>query len=119
MSGTLLAELADLMDQYAVAGARLTPYQKIVLIGVDPGTVEPLVTALDEIGLPARPSNWRRNTMACTGIEFCKLAIVETKERARTWSPSWRSGSRTSTPRSRSTSTAAQTPARAPRPTSA
>ena len=34
-------------------------------------------------GAPANPSNWRRSTMACTGIEFCKLAIVDTKERAR------------------------------------
>ncbi|MDN5750867.1 MAG: nitrite/sulfite reductase, partial [Pseudonocardia sp.] len=37
---------------------------------------------VDELGLQARPSPWRRTTMACTGIEFCKLAIVETKERA-------------------------------------
>ena len=71
------------MEQYGVAGARLTPYQKIVLIGVDADQVEPLVDALDAIGLPARPSDWRQNTMACTGIEFCKLAIVETKARAR------------------------------------
>ena len=42
-----------------------------------------------EIGLSARPSKWRRNTMACTGIEFCKLAIVDTKDRAATLSPSW------------------------------
>ena len=34
------------------------------------------------LGLQAEPSPWRRATMACTGIEFCKLAIVETKERA-------------------------------------
>src|SRR6202043_3599992 len=33
-------------------------------------------------GLPANPSAFRRHTMACTGIEFCKLAIVETKARA-------------------------------------
>ncbi len=71
------------MEQYGVAGARLTPYQKIVLIGVDPEQVEPLVAAVDAIGLPARPSGWRQNTMACTGIEFCKLAIVETKARAK------------------------------------
>ncbi|MGI9157915.1 MAG: nitrite/sulfite reductase, partial [Marmoricola sp.] len=37
---------------------------------------------LRAIGLEARPSNWRQSTMACTGIEFCKLAIVETKQRA-------------------------------------
>ena len=35
-----------------------------------------------EDDLRARPHPFRRTTMACTGIEFCKLAIVETKERA-------------------------------------
>ena len=79
----MLVALADLMEKYAVAGARLTPYQKIVLIGVEPDRLEPLLDDLDAIGLSARPSNWRQNTMACTGIEFCKLAIVDTKDRAR------------------------------------
>lgn len=83
VSGTLLVQLADLMDEFAVQGARLTPYQKIVLIGVEPAVVDDLLERLDAIGLSGRPSNWRRNTMACTGIEFCKLAIVDTKERAR------------------------------------
>ena len=83
VSGTMLVRLADLIEEYGVAGARLTPYQKIVLVGVDPSVVDALVDRLDEIGLSARPSNWRRNTMACTGIEFCKLAIVDTKDRAR------------------------------------
>jgi sulfite reductase (ferredoxin) len=83
VSGTLLVRLADLMEQYAVVGARLTPYQKIVLIGVDPAVVDELLDRLDEIGLSGRPSYWRRSTMACTGIEFCKLAIVDTKNRAR------------------------------------
>jgi len=83
VSGTLLVQLADAIEEFGVAGARLTPYQKIVLIGVDEAQVEPLLARLDEIGLSARPSNWRRNTMACTGIEFCKLAIVDTKDRAR------------------------------------
>jgi sulfite reductase (ferredoxin) len=79
----MLIQLADLIEEYAVAGARLTPYQKIVLIGVDPSVVDELVDRLEAIGLSARPSGWRRNTMACTGIEFCKLAIVDTKNRAR------------------------------------
>ena len=83
VSGTVLVQLAEAMEEYAVTGARLTPYQKIVLIGVSPDRLEPLLDRLDEIGLSARPSNWRRNTMACTGIEFCKLAIVDTKNRAR------------------------------------
>ena len=54
-----------------------------MLIGVEPEALEPLLADLDKIGLSARPSQWRRNTMACTGIEFCKLAIVDTKNRAR------------------------------------
>ncbi|MGI8646467.1 MAG: nitrite/sulfite reductase [Nocardioides sp.] len=83
VSGTMLVQLAEAMEEYGVAGARLTPYQKIVLIGVSPDRLEPLLDRLDEIGLSARPSQWRRNTMACTGIEFCKLAIVDTKDRAR------------------------------------
>ncbi len=83
VSGTMLVALADAMERHGVAGARLTPYQKIVLTGVDPAVVEDLVAELDRVGLQARPSNWRRNTMACTGIEFCKLAIVDTKDRAR------------------------------------
>ncbi len=83
VSGTLLVQLADLMERYAVAGARLTPYQKIVLIGVEPAVLDDLLDDLDAIGLSARPSAWRQNTMACTGIEFCKLAIVDTKNRAR------------------------------------
>ncbi|VXB42443.1 nitrite/sulfite reductase [Nocardioides sp. AX2bis] len=83
VSGSMLVELADAIEAHGAAGARLTPYQKIVVIGVDADQVEPLVARLDAIGLQARPSNWRRNTMACTGIEFCKLAIVDTKDRAR------------------------------------
>jgi sulfite reductase (ferredoxin) len=83
VSGTLLIQLADVMERYAVAGARLTPYQKIVLIGVEPAVLDDLLDDLDAIGLSARPSAWRQNTMACTGIEFCKLAIVDTKNRAR------------------------------------
>ncbi|GAA2113088.1 nitrite/sulfite reductase [Nocardioides bigeumensis] len=83
VSGSLLKDLADAMEEHGVAGARLTPYQKIVLIGVAPDRVDALLDRLDEIGLSGRPSQWRRNTMACTGIEFCKLAIVDTKNRAR------------------------------------
>ena len=30
-----------------------------------------------------RPSHWRRNLMACTGIEFCKLSFAETRKRGR------------------------------------
>jgi sulfite reductase (ferredoxin) len=83
VSGSLLLDLADVIEEFDLAGARLTAYQKIVLLGADPERIDALLDRLDGIGLTARPSQWRRNTMACTGIEYCKLAIVDTKNRAR------------------------------------
>lgn len=82
VNGTLLSALGDLVEKYGALGARLTAYQKLVVIGVDRDKVDAFTDDLETIGLTARPSNWRRNTMACTGIEFCKLAIVDTKQRA-------------------------------------
>jgi sulfite reductase (ferredoxin) len=82
INGSTLTALGELVDRYGAAGVRLTSYQKLVVIGVDGDLVESLVRELDLIGLQVRPSQWRRSTMACTGIEFCKLAIVDTKQRA-------------------------------------
>jgi sulfite reductase (ferredoxin) len=61
---------------------RTTPYQKLLVLDIAEDRVDSLVSALREIGLEASPSQYRRGTMACTGIEYCKLAIVETKARA-------------------------------------
>jgi sulfite reductase (ferredoxin) len=74
--------VADLAERFGSDRVRLTPYQKILVLDIAESDTEPLVRGLAGIGLEARPSNWRRSTMACTGIEFCKLAIVETKARA-------------------------------------
>src|SRR4051794_10257076 len=80
-SGTQLSGLADLAQQHGSDRVRLTPYQKLLAPEGADERVEPLVEGLRGIGLEARPSAWRRGTMACTGIEYCKLAIVETKAR--------------------------------------
>ncbi|MFL6001688.1 MAG: nitrite/sulfite reductase, partial [Nocardioides sp.] len=83
IDGTTLSGLADLVEEYGARGARLTAYQKLVVIGVKGADVAAFTADLEKIGLTAQPSNWRRNTMACTGIEFCKLAIVDTKDRSK------------------------------------
>ncbi|HKE64442.1 MAG TPA: nitrite/sulfite reductase [Micromonosporaceae bacterium] len=82
VSGTTLTKVADIVEAHGSGRVRLTAQQKLIVLDVAPERAESLVTALAEIGLEARPSTWRRSTMACTGIEFCKLAIVETKARA-------------------------------------
>jgi sulfite reductase (ferredoxin) len=63
---------------------RLTPHQKLVVLDVPGRLVRGAVTRLDKLGLSTAPSPFRRHTMACTGIEYCKLAIVETKATAAT-----------------------------------
>jgi sulfite reductase (ferredoxin) len=82
VSGTALIALAKAAEAAGSRRVRLTAQQKIVVLDVPPENVDSLVAELDELGLQVAPSPWRRATMACTGIEFCKLAIVETKERA-------------------------------------
>jgi sulfite reductase (ferredoxin) len=82
VSGPTLVQLADLVEARGSARVRLTPHQKLVVLDVPADEVEALVDGLDALGLKARPSPFRRTTMACTGIEYCKLAIVDTKRTA-------------------------------------
>jgi sulfite reductase (ferredoxin) len=82
LSADALDVIAGLADRYGSGRVRTTTEQKMVILDVPPERTDDLVKELDQAGLPARPSAFRRHTMACTGIEFCKLAIVETKARA-------------------------------------
>jgi len=82
VSGGMLARLADIVEEHGGTRVRTTAHQKLIVLDIEEDRVESLIAALDGIGLSARPSTWRRQTMACTGIEFCKLAIVETKAAA-------------------------------------
>ncbi len=87
VSGTILTTIADLAEQAGSDRIRFTPYQKLIILDVPDDKVDALVAGLDALGLPARPSHWRRNLMACSGIEFCKLSFAETRVRAQTLVP--------------------------------
>ncbi len=82
VSGTTLTAIADLLERHGSSRLRTTPHQKLVLLDIEADAVDTVVAELDALGLQARPSLIRRGTIACTGIEFCKLAIVETKQTA-------------------------------------
>ena len=81
VSGTMLTAIADLAESHGSKRVRTTSDQGLVLLDIAPDRVDSLVAGLDALGLSVKPSTFRRNMMACTGIEFCKLAIVETKAR--------------------------------------
>jgi sulfite reductase (ferredoxin) len=82
LSGDALHTIADLAAAYGSGLVRTTTEQKMVILDVPGDRVDDLVDALEAADLRVKPSVFRRHTMACTGIEFCKLAIVETKVRA-------------------------------------
>ncbi|AMW13621.1 sulfite reductase [Streptomyces qaidamensis] len=81
VDGATITKIADLAEAHGSGRVRTTVEQKMIVLDVEENQVESLVEALEALDLTARPSSFRRGTMACTGIEFCKLAIVETKQR--------------------------------------
>jgi sulfite reductase (ferredoxin) len=82
VSGSNLVRLADLAEAHGSTRLRTTPMQKLLVLDVAADQVDSLVAGAEALGLSARPNAWRRSVLACTGIEFCKLAIVETKAQA-------------------------------------
>jgi sulfite reductase (ferredoxin) len=87
VSGTILTAVADLAEQVGSDRIRFTPYQKLIILDVPDDKLDELIAGLDELGLPSTPSHWRRNLMACSGIEFCKLSFAETRKRAQVLVP--------------------------------
>ncbi|ATL31365.1 nitrite/sulfite reductase [Streptomyces formicae] len=81
VDGTTLTKIAEVADAHGSGRLRTTAEQKMIVLDVTEDQVESLVSALEALDLRVNPSPFRRGTMACTGIEFCKLAIVETKAR--------------------------------------
>ena len=85
LSGEQLLALADLAEEFGVGeGAlRTTVGQNVVVVDVPNERVQELCGRLAAIGLEVQASMFWRGTVACTGTEFCKLAITETKGFAR------------------------------------
>jgi sulfite reductase (ferredoxin) len=87
VSGTILTKVADLAEAAGSNRVRFTPYQKLIILDIPDDKVDELIAGLDALGLPSRPSHWRKNLMACTGIEFCKLSFAETRNRSQALVP--------------------------------
>jgi sulfite reductase (ferredoxin) len=83
MSGEQLLSLADIAERYAGAELRTTVMQNFILPNVPQGNLEFVLSELKSLGLTVEATNFWRGTVACTGTEFCKLAITETKGFAR------------------------------------
>lgn len=87
VSGTILTKVADLAESVGSDRIRFTPYQKLIVLDVPDDKLDELRAGLDALNLPSTPSHWRRNLMACTGIEYCKLSFAETRSRSQVLVP--------------------------------
>lgn len=83
ISGTILSRLAEVAQSAGSDRLRLTTAQKLLMLDITGDDVPAVAAELERLGLKVHPSEFRRGAVACTGIEYCKLAIVETKGRAR------------------------------------
>jgi len=70
---------ADLADRFASGELRTTSMQNLLIVNVPDKSASLLADELDAAGLRVAASSFRRGAVACTGTEFCKLAITETK----------------------------------------
>lgn len=82
VTGDQLKEVARLAEEYGAGEVRLTPDQNLIIPNVPDArlgnlSAEPLLKVLRY-----DPSEIVRGLVSCTGIEFCNLAVIETKSRA-------------------------------------
>jgi sulfite reductase (ferredoxin) len=78
-SAEQLRAAADLADRFGNGELRATTMQNLVFINVPNEKTAALAGELEQLGLKVEPSVFWRGAVACTGTEFCKLAITETK----------------------------------------
>ena len=83
LTGDQLAAAAELARQYGSGELRTTVMQNLLFVNVPKRNVDALVRELAAIDLRVEGSHFWRGAIACTGTEFCKLAITETKGFAR------------------------------------
>jgi sulfite reductase (ferredoxin) len=74
-----LHALASLSETYGDGHLRATIMQNIVLVNIPNAKTQEVVEKIVALGLEVEPSVFYRGAIACTGTEFCKLAIAETK----------------------------------------
>lgn len=79
LSGDQLQSLAEFAERFGNGELRTTIMQNIIIVNVPNSQTTGLVEALDDIDLKVEVSPFWRGAIACTGTEFCKLAIAETK----------------------------------------
>ena len=83
MTADQMRTVADLADRYGTGELRTTVMQNLLILNVRRERADALAQDIEAAGLRLHASPFWRGTIACTGTEFCKLALTETKGFAR------------------------------------
>jgi sulfite reductase (ferredoxin) len=83
VSGEDFQAMSDICKKYNVGGLSLTATQNFVIYGVKDEVVQDLANEIAALGYPYAPTPFRARLQSCTGKEFCKFGITETKEFAK------------------------------------
>jgi sulfite reductase (ferredoxin) len=83
VSADQLQSAAELSERFASGDLRTTAMQNLLVVNVPQKNADLLAKELGAIGFPVQASPFVRGTVACSGTEFCKLAITETKSFSR------------------------------------
>jgi len=79
LTGDQLTAAANLAERYGNGQLRTTIMQNLIFVNIDTAKAGALAHELQHIGLHVDGTPFWRGAIACTGTEFCKLAISETK----------------------------------------
>jgi sulfite reductase (ferredoxin) len=79
-----LRGIAAIAERFGSGELRTTNMQNIIMLGIPRARVDATRQAIADHGLTLDASSFARGTVACTGSQFCKLALTETKGFART-----------------------------------
>lgn len=77
-----LSDLADVLEKHQASTIKTTITQNFVVCDVPSDKKDALCEDLENLGIDANPSPFKARTLSCTGINFCKFAVTETKTQA-------------------------------------
>ena len=83
VAGEDFKAMSDICNKYNAAGLSLTSTQNFIIYGVKTQDAQALADEIDALGYPYAPTPFRARLQSCTGREFCKFGITETKEYAK------------------------------------
>ncbi|MDE1155527.1 MAG: nitrite/sulfite reductase [Acidobacteriaceae bacterium] len=79
MNPEQMLAFAELAEKYGNGEVRTTIGQNVILVNIPSANVQAVVEGVSKTGFQVEPKSFYRGAVACTGTEFCKLAITETK----------------------------------------